>query len=233
MRGKGNGAAIPQERMGITPAYAGKRRRTDLVFRSSGDHPRVCGEKSVSTVMVVNLMGSPPRMRGKEFFHRLRSAACGITPAYAGKSSSIVLNLKDQGDHPRVCGEKTTRTCKSSGSVGSPPRMRGKVNKFNEPLRRGGITPAYAGKSRTADGRRMQRKDHPRVCGEKHFTTGTSVNPRGSPPRMRGKVPDFLVFSLLLGITPAYAGKSPSYEAVYAVYRDHPRVCGEKLLGTM
>ena len=31
----------------------------------------------------------------------------------------------------------------------------------------GGITPAYAGKSRTLSGLRFWKRDHPRVCGEK------------------------------------------------------------------
>ena len=52
----------------------------------------------------------------------------------------------------------------------------------------------------------------------------------GSPPRMRGKGPWALDPSPGPGITPAYAGKSccPSPAAVAG--RDHPRVCGEKII---
>ena len=34
---------------------------------------------------------------------------------------------------------------------------------------------------------------------------------------------------LLLGITPAYAGKSAPFLILVTGNRDHPRVCGEKL----
>ena len=51
-----------------------------------------------------------------------------------------------------------------------------------------GITPAYAGKSDDGHGQIGDR--------------------RGSPPRMRGKVPIWGPSSLWRGITPAYAGKS-------------------------
>ena len=45
---------------------------------------------------------------------------------------------------------------------------------------------------------------------------------------MRGKARLRSLWSLVLGITPAYAGKSGQILYILAVYRDHPRVCGEK-----
>ena len=47
---------------------------------------------------------------------------------------------------------------------------------------------------------------------------------------MRGKDRDECVDFLDIGITPAYAGKS--YDNVYYTInnKDHPRLCGEKLL---
>ena len=52
--------------------------------------------------------------------------------------------------------------------------------------------------------------------------------PRGSPPRMRGKV--FCLLRLLCGsgITPAHAGKSRPIQGRCGDGRDHPRACGEK-----
>ena len=71
------------------------------------------------------------------------------------------------------------------------------------------ITPAYAGKSGWFQ-RRLQHGG-------------------GSPPRMRGK--DLVKFCLCprFGITPAYAGKRLPLQRNGRRYRDHPRVCGEKL----
>ena len=86
-------------------------------------------------------------MRGKAGFIPALYSVVGITPAYAGKSVSVYCHCVQLWDHPRVCGEKSDQLSGVDLQLGSPPRMRGKVNKFNEPLRRGGITPACAGKS--------------------------------------------------------------------------------------
>ena len=53
-------------------------------------------------------------------------------------------------DHPRVCGEKEYPNNDARIGAGSPPRMRGKGRAGVAERARRGITPAYAGKSRTA-----------------------------------------------------------------------------------
>ena len=88
--------------------------------------------------------------------------------------------------------------------------MRGKVAPLSIWSERGRITPAYAGKRPARPGYAYNRRDHPRVCGEK---------------------PDFTVCpERQAGITPAYAGKRNSNAEVTQAYEDHPRVCGEKSL---
>ena len=91
------------------------------------------------------------------------------------------------------------------------------------------ITPAHAGKSNKHQcfGRRYQ--DHPRTCGEKVKSCNTVRRGQGSPPHMRGKVAELLDFRLLRRITPAHAGKSDRALTDYAMDRDHPRTCGEKV----
>ena len=76
------------------------------------DHPRVCGEKS--HVFVVYCF----------------SCSLWITPAYAGKRNRRFLTVEAEQDHPRVCGEKLYRFLRFRCPAGSPPRMRGKDNKF-------------------------------------------------------------------------------------------------------
>ena len=70
----------------------------------------------------------------------------GITPAYAGKSLTILILYTDRWDHPRVCGEKKPQIFADEGFRGSPPRMRGKDNHRSYESLTIGITPAYAGK---------------------------------------------------------------------------------------
>ena len=175
-------------------------------------------------------MGSPPRMRGKGPQRGPWRGAPGITPAYAGKSFQPFFHPPRWRDHPRVCGEKPVAMHTRMTSAGSPPRMRGKALPKRSKAMKHGITPAYAGKS-TPDLRLICRnQDHPRVCGEKrfHFAQGRSVP--GSPPRMRGKAEMDISEWPTNRITPAYAGKSSLDLASVQCCRDHPRVCGEKVV---
>ena len=72
--------------MGITPAYAGKRKIIDSVQEITRDHPRLCGEK-------IYIMAND-------------GFSAGITPAYAGKSTVLAERHNGIEDHPRLCGEK-------------------------------------------------------------------------------------------------------------------------------
>ena len=66
MRGKVMMSKNEDYPLGITPAYAGKSLQSIRQQISSRDHPRVCGEKPEGLVVMELLLGSPPRMRGKE-----------------------------------------------------------------------------------------------------------------------------------------------------------------------
>ena len=92
--------------------------------------------------------------------------------------------------------------------AGSPPRGRGKA--FTKSFEEHGfrITPAWAGKRTSSAKQVLTRRDHPRVGGEKAHRWHPAVRVRGSPPRGRGKVQCKDKANGLLGITPAWAGKS-------------------------
>ena len=147
MRGKGMVKTRDTPQYGITPAYAGK----SFAFRQW----RECSQ------------GSPPRMRGKVDIRAAEVARIRITPAYAGKRLCRLLIEQAVRDHPRVCGEKRLQHGGSHRGLGSPPRMRGKGYAPQGQRSDSGITPAYAGKRTRMAMSRTQRRDHPRVCGEK------------------------------------------------------------------
>ena len=152
---------------GITPACAGKRFPAQLGPSAHQDHPRVCGEKTALQPTIDNLVGSPPRVRGKAISLPVSVVVVGITPACAGKSSCRDDIACVGRDHPRVCGEKMAGDGDLTAETGSPPRVRGKVPPITKRLLLFRITPACAGKrdsSRPCAGR---IQDHPRVCGEK------------------------------------------------------------------
>ena len=81
----------------------------------------------------------------------------------------VVYN--DFEDHPRVGGEKILHFSSSVQKRGSPPRGRGKAMNFGGGLLSTGITPAWAGKSVCRLLRSAVLRDHPRVGGEKYYTT--------------------------------------------------------------
>ena len=169
MRGKADSNRVRRNQNRITPAYAGKSGIGICRSFFAEDHPRLCGEKIIQNDRLLFVYGSPPPMRGKAAPPLLVLASCGITPAYAGKSSKITSIFFMIKDHPRLCGEKYRIFVLIGHSKGSPPPMRGKASGFDSLIAVFGITPAYAGKSVRQS----------RTCG----------NGQGSPPPMRGKVP--------------------------------------------
>ena len=207
MRGKGVKQSNSRIRMGITPAYAGKRPSGQWPLLTGWDHPRVCGEKLTAEPKTAKKTGSPPRMRGKASGAGFASVPLRITPAYAGKRGHPAGSALGFLDHPRVCGEKLVYNVLYYACKGSPPRMRGKETGKTRRVQWPGITPAYAGKSQRQCEHRRQGRDHPRVCGEKENPAGKVELAKGSPPRMRGKAGLPRLGCRSCRITPAYAGK--------------------------
>ena len=168
MRGKVNALLQSVVTFGITPAYAGKSKRFNVMLGTRRDHPRLCGEKISRNCYNTCTKGSPPPMRGKAPSKAKEAASGRITPAYAGKSLLMLMVYATVKDHPRLCGEKTAPLPEICRQPGSPPPMRGKddLRLLYSSCPR--ITPAYAGKS---------------------VPPAFSVSEMsGSPPPMRGKV---------------------------------------------
>ena len=154
---------------GITPACAGKSRPCPAHSRSTGDHPRVCGEKVMHSQMAHQTGRSPPRVRGKAQLHGGSVLLAGITPACAGKSLTRFCRYSFHWDHPRVCGEKLSLQTRLHRCLGSPPRVRGKEAHQHKRQRAHRITPACAGKRLISWQTTARAGDHPRVCGEKRL----------------------------------------------------------------
>ena len=85
VRGKASHRGLVWELPGITPACAGKRQSPSGSHRLSLDHPRMCGEKCLNSLMVAPVTGSPPHVRGKGDSEVISQCTHGITPACAGK----------------------------------------------------------------------------------------------------------------------------------------------------
>lgn len=109
-----------------------------------------------------------------------------------------------------------------------PPRGRGKAFSVLRRQFRFRITPAWAGKRFPYRLLSVPDRDHPRMGGEKFVKKSPYQPAAGSPPHGRGKGVVNGRAGLLVGITPAWAGKRVSPISVTSAYRDHPRVGGEK-----
>ena len=107
--------------------------------------------------------------------------------------------------------------------------MRGKADVVQQAVSCIGITPAYAGKSQNGRCNDFDKRDHPRLCGEKFAAASARLLYLGSPPPMRGKDWRLPKYQRIARITPAYAGKSKKFWIVVVLIEDHPRLCGEKL----
>ena len=198
----------------ITPAYAGKSKCQVWHGQSREDHPRICGEKHGPPPRLPLFLGSPPHMRGKDIRGVVQNVLFGITPAYAGKRTSLPIGRFRTGDHPRICGEKLPREAAAGVPKGSPPHMRGKVIFLLVRLCKVRITPAYAGKRAPSAAASGLCWDHPRICGEKCVKRQFDI--------------------LLSGITPAYAGKrlkrSRSTVPPVAIVPLFPSVCNKPVV---
>ena len=126
-RGKGRAVDRRACEHGITPAYAGKRWARHKFEKYIRDHPRLRGEKQEDVRAGQKQKGSPPLTRGKVKNSRYFACDRRITPAYAGKRGDQEKTSTRSRDHPRLRGEKGTRTTATGQGRGSPPLTRGKV----------------------------------------------------------------------------------------------------------
>ena len=70
----------------ITPAGAGKTLVEHPRLKTNRDHPRRCGENNAIHGKRLNVVGSPPQVRGKLYYSPVSGTSRGITPAGAGKT---------------------------------------------------------------------------------------------------------------------------------------------------
>ena len=191
VRGKQNSNTSGKRHNGITPAGAGKTVAVIGTPADDADHPRRCGENFSGIAFMDLSMGSPPQVRGKQRIALFFFGICGITPAGAGKT---VLELRVFSFVP-----------------GSPPQVRGKPKCGKKPPPWTRITPAGAGKTAWAARSLPPKKDHPRRCGENFHKVLYRFLCAGSPPQVRGKLWYVACLNSCIGITPAGAGKTPTF----------------------
>ena len=91
--------------VGIIPADAGSTSDSAPSDASPRDHPRGCGEHSLSRPAAGMWAGSSPRMRGAPGTLRDSQRPLRIIPADAGSTAISPSGIPCPKDHPRGCGE--------------------------------------------------------------------------------------------------------------------------------
>ena len=129
----------------IIPADAGSTRRYDHSAYDRQDHPRGCGEHSSLPLGSMVSVGSSPRMRGAPYVQSVSCQARRIIPADAGSTLFRVKETTVVQDHPRGCGEHTSKISTIRLARGSSLRMRGAHEGDRSGDAYAGIIPADAG----------------------------------------------------------------------------------------
>ena len=94
---------------GIIPACAGSTIRFYPECGGNGDHPRMCGEHSLSINHAGTPVGSSPHVRGALLRRHPGFGRLGIIPACAGSTTCVSWREYWPRDHPRMCGEHTSK----------------------------------------------------------------------------------------------------------------------------
>ena len=227
MRGKRLGYISLIFNLRNIPAYAGKTHEWCEPGQYREEHPRVCGENIFSPLSHAPLMGTSPRMRGKQEYYPHKPGWYRNIPAYAGKTRRGFHRGQWCKEHPRVCGENARNGMSLFVVAGTSPRMRGKLIPRQSWRRPRGNIPAYAGKTMGSQLMRGTGPEHPRVCGENPHLTRAGGESWGTSPRMRGKLSSLFDAMGSQWNIPAYAGKTVNPPSRHQDVTEHPRVCGE------
>ena len=130
----------------ITPARAGKTQPVTIWMNWGQDHPRSCGKDNGFEITYLTYLGSPPLVRERPIHSNGAAQAYRITPARAGKTTSV----------PLAC----------PFAAGSPPLVRERQDKNADKVAAARITPARAGKTSALSQTDIDTWDHPRSCGK-------------------------------------------------------------------
>ena len=110
---------------------------------------------------------------------------------------------------------------------GKPPRGRGGHLRREDARRRGGKTPAWAGRTPASGSGTRSRPENPRVGGEDRLPSIIDPDASGKPPRGRGGRRQAEHRRRRFRKTPAWAGRTASRRSSTPTRAENPRVGGE------
>ena len=228
VRGTGRSRVRDSSSSRFIPACAGNGARRVLSLFKPPVHPRVCGERMRRDTKDPMRFGSSPRVRGTAQGSNPECAILRFIPACAGNGLLGRRSTSRGSVHPRVCGERYSRTLSASVATGSSPRVRG--TEMMPPMCSSNhrFIPACAGNGARPSTTTAAAAVHPRVCGERTCHRRCRAPNCGSSPRVRGTVTTPVGRKTTRRFIPACAGNGRGCRVHSRNSPVHPRVCGER-----
>ena len=104
--GQGDDSAVDRTSPGIIPTRMGTSLPSVVVPVFRKDHPHAYGDKKLSRLMAVWILGSSPRVWGQAMYGYTVNALKGIIPTRMGTSHCRLTLQSVSGDHPHAYGDK-------------------------------------------------------------------------------------------------------------------------------
>ena len=229
-RGQGAHGRRSDRRRRFIPACAGTGGTSRSAARRAAVHPRVRGDRPVTSIHSAPLFGSSPRARGQE--HRARRAADGLRfiPACAGTGAPRGAGRQRPPVHPRVRGDREGVAVVLTRVSGSSPRARGQGGARAVRGGDGRFIPACAGTGRPSAPAARRRPVHPRVRGDRSSGASALHAAVGSSPRARGQASARREPTIPTRFIPACAGTGARRVFESLPETVHPRVRGDRSL---
>ena len=210
------------------PACAGNALLTPMYCAVAPVHPRIRGERSITSMAKAKSCGSSPHTRGTPG-RRVRSdGPQRFIPAYAGNAHRLPPVVCSAKVHPRIRGERAGRAHRARRASGSSPHTRGTHGYWFLHDAQTRFIPAYAGNASWRSCHPRRWPVHPRIRGERVLTVSTSGALAGSSPHTRGTPAPPGQGPARRRFIPAYAGNATSCEHTSTRPTVHPRIRGER-----
>ena len=186
------------------------------------------GERCHDYPFLAAKFGSSPHARGTRTLWRSACMRTRFIPACAGNAWSEPRHVGRGSVHPRMRGERPSRSVPVSAIVGSSPHARGTRPACwpSSALRR--FIPACAGNACCCGAGSRTIPVHPRMRGERRSPIQTTPARPGSSPHARGTLLACLAGRPVVRFIPACAGNAQRRSSTTNGHPVHPRMRGER-----
>ena len=157
--------AVQVPRKGSIPASAGEPANRQLDSIPAQVYPRECGGTADDMTAASGVEGLSPRVRGNPNPGFRRVQADGSIPASAGEPNPPSVASRSPRVYPRECGGTTQQLMLCLRHYGLSPRVRGNLQRRDEPRLYRGSIPASAGEPRPPKSASSAIGVYPRECG--------------------------------------------------------------------